>query len=75
VVTVADVLSVYLGPTKVLIDQGPRVIGAFTVALAWFGYRPDEAYTALGVADFIFFALYLGAARRFGCGPAGPRSP
>jgi hypothetical protein len=66
VVTVVDVLSVYLGPTKVLIDQGPRVIGAFTVALAWFGYRPDEAYTALGVADFIFFALYLGAARRFG---------
>jgi hypothetical protein len=64
-VTVTDVLSVYLGPTKVLIEQGPRVIGAFTVALAWTGYRPDEAYTALGVADFIFFALYLGAARRF----------
>ncbi|MBN2204120.1 MAG: hypothetical protein JW767_03765 [Thermoleophilia bacterium] len=66
VVTVTDVVSVYFGPTKVLIAQGPRVIGAFTVALAWPGYRPDEAYTALGVADFIFFALYLGAARRFG---------
>lgn len=66
VVTVTDVISVYFGPTKVLIAQGPRVIGAFTVALAWPGYRPDEAYTALGVADFIFFALYLGAARRFG---------
>jgi hypothetical protein len=66
VVTVTDVISVYFGPTKVLIAQGPRVIGALTVALAWPGYRPDEAYTALGVADFIFFALYLGAARRFG---------
>jgi hypothetical protein len=66
VVTVADVVSVYAGPTKVLIEQGPRVIGAFTVALAWSGYRLDEAYTALGVADFIFFALYLGAVRRFG---------
>lgn len=66
VVTVTDVVSVYFGPTKVLIAQGPRVIGAFTVALAWPGYRPQEAYTALGVADFIFFALYLGAARRFG---------
>lgn len=65
VVTVTDVVSVYFGPTKVLIAQGPRVIGAFTVALTWPGYRPDEAYTALGVADFIFFALYLGAARRF----------
>lgn len=66
VVTVTDIVSVYFGPTKVLIAQGPRVIGAFTVALAWPGYRPDEAYTALGVADFIFFALYLGASRRFG---------
>jgi len=66
VVTVTDVVSVYFGPTKVLIEQGPRVIGAFTVALAWPGYRTDEAYTALGVADFIFFALYLGAARSFG---------
>jgi hypothetical protein len=69
VVTVADVLSVYFGPTKLLIEQGPRVIGAFTVALAWPGYRTDEAYTALGVADFIFFALYLGAAHRFGLRP------
>ena len=66
VVAVTDVLSVYLGPTKVLIEQGPRVIGALTVALAWSGYRTNEAYTALGVADFVFFALYLGAARRFG---------
>jgi hypothetical protein len=63
---VVDVVSVYAGPTKVLLDEGPRVVGYFTVALTWLGYAASEGYTALGISDVIFFSLYLGAARRFG---------
>lgn len=66
-VTVVDIVSVYspVGPTRTILEQGPRVVGWFTVALAWPGYAVSHGYTALGVADLIFFAFYLGAARRF----------
>jgi hypothetical protein len=63
---VVDIASVYGGPTKALLEEGPRVVGYFTVALTWFGYPPAEGYTALGISDMVFFSLYLGAARRFG---------
>jgi hypothetical protein len=61
-----DIVSVYAGPTKALLGEGPRVVGYFTVALTWFGYGVTEGYTALGISDIVFFSLYLGAARRFG---------
>lgn len=60
-----DIVSVFAGPTKALLAQGPAVVGYFTVGITWLGYSPSEAYTALGVSDVIFFALYLGAAVRF----------
>ena len=41
------------------------VVGYFTIAATWAGYSYAEAYTGLGVSDVLFFALYLGAARRF----------
>ncbi len=63
---VVDIVSVAVGPTKALLGKGPVVVGYFTVAVTWLGYSYDEAYTGLGVSDVIFFALYLGAARRFG---------
>jgi hypothetical protein len=63
---VVDIVSVAVGPTKALLGKGPVVVGYFTVAVTWLGYSFDEAYTGLGVSDVIFFALYLGAARRFG---------
>jgi hypothetical protein len=63
---VVDVASVYRGPTKVLLEAGPLVVGYFTVALTWFGYAAGEGYTALGISDVVFFSLYLGAARHFG---------
>ena len=63
---VVDIVSVAVGPTKALLGKGPVVVGYFTVAVTWMGYSYDEAYTGLGVSDVIFFALYLGAARRFG---------
>jgi hypothetical protein len=60
-----DIVSVAVGPTKALLGKGPVVVGYFTIAVTWLGYSYDEAYTGLGVSDVIFFALYLGAARRF----------
>ena len=61
-----DIVSVAVGPTKALLGKGPVVVGYFTIAVTWMGYSYDEAYTGLGISDVIFFALYLGAARRFG---------
>lgn len=61
-----DVVSVAMGPTRVILDQGPVLVGYFTVAVTWAGYTYAEAFTGLGVSDVIFFALYLAAARRFG---------
>lgn len=66
---VVDVVSVYGGPTRQLLEEGPRVVGYFTVALTWIGYAPSAGYTALGVSDVVFFALYFAAARRFGLRP------
>jgi hypothetical protein len=62
---VVDIVSVAAGPTKAILDQGPVVVGWFTLAATWMGYSYAEAYTGLGVSDVLFFALYLGAARRF----------
>ena len=60
-----DIVSVAAGPTKAILGKGPVVVGWFTVAVTWMGYSFAEAFTGLGVSDMLFFALYLGAARRF----------
>ena len=60
-----DIVSVAAGPTKAILGKGPVVIGWFTVGVTWMGYSFAEAFTGLGVSDVLFFALYLGAARRF----------
>jgi hypothetical protein len=60
-----DIVSVAAGPTKAILEKGPVVVGWFTVAVTWMGYSYAEAFTGLGVSDVLFFALYLGAARRF----------
>jgi hypothetical protein len=61
-----DIVSVAVGPTRMILDHGPMVIGYFTVTMTWFGYAWSEAHSAIGISDFIFLGLYLGAARRFG---------
>lgn len=61
-----DIASVAAGPTKAILEQGPVVVGYFTVAVTWLGYSYADGYTGLGVSDVIFFALYLAAAQRFG---------
>jgi hypothetical protein len=63
---VVDIVSVAAGPTKAIIGHGPVVVGYFTVAITWAGYSYAEAFSGLGISDVIFFALYLGTARRFG---------
>ena len=61
-----DIVSVAAGPTKAILEKGPVVVGWFTLAVTWLGHSYSEAYTGLGTSDVLFFALYLGAARRFG---------
>jgi hypothetical protein len=61
-----DMVSVAVGPTRLILDHGPMVIGYFTVTMPWFGYTWSEAHSAIGLSDIIFLGLYLGAARRFG---------
>lgn len=63
---VVDIASVAAGPTKAILDKGPVVVGYFTIAVTWAGYTYAEAFTGLGISDVIFFAVYLGASRRFG---------
>jgi hypothetical protein len=65
VTAVVDIVSVAAGPTKAILERGPVVVGYFTIAVTWAGYSYAEAYTGLGTSDVLFFALYLGAARRF----------
>jgi hypothetical protein len=60
-----DIVSVAAGPTKAILEKGPVVVGWFTLAVTWMGYSYAEAFTGLGVSDVLFFALYLGASRRF----------
>lgn len=62
---VVDIVSVFWGPTRAILEHAPASLGYFTVALGWPGYDPSRVFTALGVSDLIFFCLYLGAARRF----------
>lgn len=66
VVSLVDVLSVAFGPTKEILEAGPRVIGYFTIAFAWLGYPLEEVHSAIGVSDIVFFSLYLGCAAGFG---------
>lgn len=63
---VVDIVSVAMGPTRALLRNAPSAVGALTVALLWPGYGADVGYTALGVSDVIFMALYIGAAVKFG---------
>lgn len=67
---VVDIVSVYGGPTRALLDEGPQAVRYFTIALALLGHGLSQGYTALGISDIVFFSLYLGAARRFDLRPA-----
>jgi hypothetical protein len=58
-----DVVSVYRGPTKVVVEQEPGLFERIAVAFAVPG---EDAAARLGPPDVVFFALFLAAAIRFG---------
>jgi len=58
-----DAISVWRGPTKHIVTKQPELFTTFSFAFP----VPGEANTAqLGLPDLMFFALFLGAADRWG---------
>ncbi len=63
IIPLVDILSVYRGPTKVVIEEKPGLFDQISIAFA----LPGEHSSAnLGPPDVFFFALFLAAADRFG---------
>jgi hypothetical protein len=58
-----DAYSVWRGPTKEIVNHHANVFNAFSFA---FPIPGVHAAANLGVPDLLFFALFLGAADRFG---------
>ena len=63
IVPLVDILSVYRGPTKVVVEEEPGLFERIAIAFALPG---EDAAARLGPPDVIFFALFLAAATRFG---------
>jgi hypothetical protein len=58
-----DAISVWRGPTDYVVEERPEVFDSVSIAFR----IPGEQSTAnLGPPDILFFALFLGAADRFG---------
>jgi hypothetical protein len=58
-----DAYSVWRGPTKQIVEHHANVFGVLSFA---FPVPGEHAAANLGVPDLLFFALFLGAAARFG---------
>ncbi len=58
-----DIFSVAQGPTKVIVEEQPRVFDVLSVA---FPVPGEHSSAQLGLPDILFFALFLAAADRFG---------
>jgi hypothetical protein len=61
-----DLISVARGPTREITENQPEVFEALSVAMPIAG---EDASAQLGLPDVLFFALFLGAAARFGLRP------
>ena len=61
-----DLVSVARGPTRQITEEQPQVFDALSIFLRIPG---EEATAQLGLPDILFFALFLGAAVRFGLRP------
>ena len=57
-----DIVSVFRGPTKEIIEHREEVFTALSLAFP----VPGGGAARLGLPDLLFFALYLAAASRFG---------
>jgi hypothetical protein len=62
VIPVVDSLSVWRGPTHEIVSERPEVFGVLSFAFP----VPDEGAFQLGLPDLLFFAVFLGAAARWG---------
>ena len=58
-----DIYSVASGPTSVILEREPGIFDRLSVA---FPVPGEETLARLGLPDVLFFALFLGAADRFG---------
>jgi hypothetical protein len=58
-----DAFSVWRGPTKQIVEHHAHVFSVLSFA---FPVPGEHAAANLGVPDLLFFALFLGAAARFG---------
>jgi hypothetical protein len=56
-IIVVDIWSVFLGPTKKMVESGGPWIDYLTINLPVFG---ADAASRLGASDIIFFALFIG---------------
>ena len=63
VVPVIDTLSVWRGPTRHLVDERQDIFSAFSIA---FPIPGEHAAAGLGLPDFLFFAVFLASAARWG---------
>ena len=61
VIAAVDIYSVAAGPTHVIVEHHQAVLDAFTLA-----FHPPGSYGAaqIGASDFVFFAVFTGAAIR-----------
>jgi hypothetical protein len=66
-IAVVDTYSVAAGPTKVIVEHHEQVLNAFTLAFHPLG---SEGVAQIGASDFVFFSVFLAAARVFGLRPA-----
>lgn len=58
-----DIYSVASGPTSVILEREPGIFDRLSVA---FPVPGEDTLARLGLPDVLFFALFLGAADRFG---------
>ena len=58
-----DIFSVARGPTKHIVEEQPQVFDALSIAFPTPG---EQSSAQLGLPDVLFFALFLGAAVKFG---------
>jgi hypothetical protein len=62
IIPLVDAFSVWRGPTRHIVTEEPQVFGALSFAFP----LPESGSFALGLPDLLFFALFLGAAARWG---------
>lgn len=62
VIPVVDSLSVWRGPTHEIVSERPEVFSVLSFSFP----VPDEGAFQLGLPDLMFFAVFLGAAARWG---------